>query len=215
MVNNGFLDIELLTDYLDGKLDAKTMNRIEREALEDPFVAEALAGLSDHANRSVQSLSILQKQLAERIAIQEQHKKAAVITWQRLSIAATAAVLFVTVSIVFWMREENRRKHPERAPVEVNIAPRSTTALPLAPVIGLANYTTWLNKHNKLIGKEMSGKFVTLRFHIDAKGRPADIRIVKGLSNAYNQEAMRLLAAAPDWESSADQAEDVLLNIGF
>ena len=215
MVNNGLLDIEVLTDYLDGKLDAKTMNRIEREALEDPFVAEALAGLSDHANRSVQSLSILQKQLTERIAMQEQHKKAAVVTWQRLSIAATAAVLFVTVSIVFWMREENRRKHLERAPVEVNIAPRGRAASALAPVIGLTNYTTWLNNHNKLIGKEMSGKFVTLCFHIDSKGRPVDIRLVKGLSEAYNQEAIRLLAAAPDWESSADQSEDINLNIGF
>ena len=51
-MNKDWLDIGTLEDYLDGKLDTKTMNRVEREALEDPFVAEALAGLSESPKRS-------------------------------------------------------------------------------------------------------------------------------------------------------------------
>lgn len=214
-LNNDVLDIDLLTDYLDGKLDAKTMNRIEREALDDPFVAEALAGLSN-SNRSVQSLSMLQKQLAERIGNQQQHKKAAVITWQRLSIGATAAVLFVTASIVFWMREENRRKQAVHAPVEVVLAPsKRAEGTVLSPSIGMKNYVLWLNKHNLLLGKGQAGKSVTLNFHIDSKGRPVDIRIASGLAEQYDQEAIRLVKEGPDWEAGADQSELISLKIGF
>lgn len=126
-MNKDWLDIDVLEDYLDGKLDAKTMYLVEREALEDPFVAEALAGLSMAPKRTMQSLSMLQKQLQERIAQQQEVKRTSVMTWQRLSIAATAAVLFIAISVMFWMRENNNRD-AAKAPVkkvEVILAPKS------------------------------------------------------------------------------------------
>jgi hypothetical protein len=139
-VNKDWLDIGILEDYLDGKLDTKTMNRVEREALEDPFVAEALAGLSESPKRSLQSISLLQKQLHERIAEHQSVKKTSVITWQRLSIAATAAVLFIAVSVMFWMRENQHQKELAGRPkkVEVTIAPAgpvAPSAVEAAPVI--------------------------------------------------------------------------------
>ena len=126
MVNNDWLDIELLEDYLDGKLDSKAMHRIEKQALEDPFVAQALAGLSESPKRAKQSVSLLQKQLYERIGQQQVTKKESVYTWQRLSIAAAAAVMFISVSIIFFMRaRENNEQLAKQQPksVEVNIAP--------------------------------------------------------------------------------------------
>ena len=125
-MSNDWLDIELLEDYLDGKLDAKAMHRIERQALEDPFVAQALAGLSESPKRVSASVSILQKQLYERIAQQQVVQKESVFTWQRLSVAAAAAVMFTSVSILFFMRDkENRRQLAKNEPrkIEVNIAP--------------------------------------------------------------------------------------------
>lgn len=131
-MNKDWLDIGILEDYLDGKLDAKTMNRVEREALEDPFVAEALAGLSESPRRSLQSMSLLQKQLHERIAEHQSIKKTSVVTWQRLSIAAAAAVMFIAVSIMFWMRESNHQKElaGRAKKVEVTIAPADTVTTP-------------------------------------------------------------------------------------
>jgi outer membrane biosynthesis protein TonB len=139
-VNKDWLDISVLEDYLDGKLDAKTMNRVEREALDDPFVAEALAGLSESPKRSLQSISMLQKQLHERVAQLQSVKKTSVITWQRLSIAATAAVMFIAVSVMFWMRENNLQKElaGRAKKVDVTIAPTSPAEIPAvqaAPVI--------------------------------------------------------------------------------
>ena len=127
-MNNDWLDIELLEDYLDGKLDSKAMHRIEKQALEDPFVAQALAGLSQSPKRAANTVSLLQKQLYDRIAQQEIVKKESVFTWQRLSVAAAAAVMFISVSIIFFMRDEERREQQARInnrskTVEVNLAP--------------------------------------------------------------------------------------------
>ncbi len=156
MNNNNWLDIDVLEDYLDGKLDAKTMHRVERLSLEDPFVAEALAGLSLSPKR-VQSLSLLQKQLQDRIAQKPIAEKRWQITSQRLSIAAAAAVLFVTVSLLFWMRESsNREKIAANTPkkVEVVIAPSEVTEKPkveVDKVIASANKNTYASRSRKVI----------------------------------------------------------------
>ncbi|TKC01961.1 carboxypeptidase-like regulatory domain-containing protein [Pedobacter cryotolerans] len=123
---NEWLDIDELEDYLDGKLDAKAMHRVEKLSLEDPFVAEALAGLSQSPKRT-QSLSFLQKQLAERIAQKPIVKKRWAITSQRLSIASAAAVLFIAVCILFWMKGNKRQEMlatNEPKKVDVTIAPQ-------------------------------------------------------------------------------------------
>jgi hypothetical protein len=128
---NEWLDIDVLEDYLDGKLDAKTMYKVEKLSLEDPFVAEALEGLSQSPKRT-QTLSLLQKQLQERIAQKPIEKKRWTITSHRLSIAAAAAVLFITVSILFWMKESNNKgaaseqmsAKQKSKKVDVSIAPQ-------------------------------------------------------------------------------------------
>ncbi|MBB5635698.1 hypothetical protein HDF26_003888 [Pedobacter cryoconitis] len=131
-MNNDWLDIELLEDYLDGKLDSKAMHKLEKQALEDPFVAQALAGLSESKGKAGHTVSLLQKQLYERIAQQQVTKRETVFTWQRLSVAAAAAVVFISVSIIFFMkdrakREEIARNNPKK--VEVNIAPLPNQAV--------------------------------------------------------------------------------------
>lgn len=130
-MNSDWLDIEILEDYLDGKLDARAMHKIEKQALEDPFVAQALAGLSESPKRARGSVSLLQKQLYERISQQQVQKKKTVLTWQRLSVGAAAAVMFITVSILFFMREKENREQLAKGhekKVEVNMAPSSLGA---------------------------------------------------------------------------------------
>lgn len=160
MNNNNWLDIDVLEDYLDGKLDAKSMHRIERLSLEDPFVAEALAGLSLSPKR-IQSLSLLQRRLQDRIAQKPIEQKRWQITSQRLSIAAAAAVLFITVSLLFWMRESrNQAQIAANTPkkVEVAIAAQAqTTEKPVAKakvevdkIIAEAKTNTYANQSKKI-----------------------------------------------------------------
>lgn len=136
-MNNDWLDIAVLEDYLDGKLDAKSMHQVERQALEDPFVAQALAGLAEHPSRMSQQVSLLQKQLYERTAVQKQQKRSSVFTWQRLSIGAAAAVMFITVSVIFLMRERAGKEQLAANPrkVEVDLGPVAGSAenIPVKP----------------------------------------------------------------------------------
>jgi hypothetical protein len=132
--NNEWLDIDVLDDYLEGKLDASMMHKVERISLDDPFVAQALEGLSA-AKKRTQTFSLLQKQLQERVAQKPVERKMWRITSHRLSIAATAAVLFITVGVLFWLRESNRRQQLEMASnrpkqIEINIKPEAAAVAP-------------------------------------------------------------------------------------
>lgn len=136
MGNNEWLDIDVLDDYLEGKLDPGTMHKVERISLEDPFVAQALAGLTEAKKRTqtLSTLSLLQKQLQERIAEKPIERKMWRITSLRLSIAATAAVVFIVVSVLFLMRENQRKIQSDFAAknktIEVDLKPEVAATIP-------------------------------------------------------------------------------------
>jgi hypothetical protein len=56
----------MINSYLDGSLNQKEMHRLEKQALSDPFLWEALEGYEYTSDPGIQ-LSILQRQLQERI----------------------------------------------------------------------------------------------------------------------------------------------------
>ena len=117
-----------IQQYLDGKLDPEMAHQLEKQALDDPFLWDALDGYSVYRDPAA-DLSILQRQLHERIVHLQENKKVFDLTWQRLSVAAAAAVMFVSAGILFWM---NSQKSPEQLasqsqkPVEVNVIDRDS-----------------------------------------------------------------------------------------
>ncbi len=228
-MNKDWLDIAVLEDYLDGKLDAKAMNRVEREALEDPFVAEALAGLSESPRRSLDAMSLLQKQLRERVAEQQGQKKRAVITWQRLSIAATAAVMFISVSVIFWMREDNRRKELASLPkkVDVNLAPRKENNAPVvasaAPSVEntdslAADRTAVVIDRAIQASKKEAYASLKKKPNVSAPSAPQDVSLNEVAIVGYKTEGKRSVTASssrvvlPD--SSKHLAEVVVTGFG-
>ncbi|RZK88862.1 MAG: hypothetical protein EOO98_11565 [Pedobacter sp.] len=151
--NNEWLDIDVLDDYLEGKLDASMMHKVERISLDDPFVAQALAGLTE-AKKRTQTLSILQKQLQERVAEKPVERKRFRIASHRLSIAATAAVLFITVGVLFWFRENNRRQLAELAAnqpksIQIDLKPEAAAVAPI-DTLAKANTATALLDQKKV-----------------------------------------------------------------
>lgn len=153
MGNNEWLDIDVLDDYLEGKLDASMMHKVERISLDDPFVAQALAGLTE-AKKRTQTLSILQKQLQERVAEKPIERKRFRIASHRLSIAATAAVLFITVGVLFWFRENNRRQLAELAAnqpksIQIDLKPEVAAVAPI-DTLAKANTATALLDQKKV-----------------------------------------------------------------
>lgn len=212
-MNKDWSDIEILEDYLDGKLDAFEMHQVERYALEDPFVAEALAGLSASPKRALESISMLQKQLHERVALHKAHKKESVVSWQRLSIAAAAAVLFIAVSIIFWMKDNAARMQlaKQQAAKEVTVATYLTSA---QPVGGYSAYQDYLKRNNRLKNNKIN-ELVSLTFLVDQKGQAQGFEIVKTPGKIYTEEAIRLVKDGPKWELPAKGERKVSLSIGF
>lgn len=221
MNNIEFLNAEVLDDYLQGKLDAKTMHQIERISLNDAFVEEALAGLMQTPKRD-QTLSLLQKQLQERVAQKPLAKKAWQNMSQRLSIASVAGVLFISVSVLFWIKETNRKQllAKQTKSVDVNIAStngkNSTSSQNVTqPTIGWAAYQEYLKTNNKLVKNGLINQFVALSFHVDQQGNPVQIKIVHSIGIDYDKEAIRLIDKGPKWNYIPNNSAPIVVRIGF
>ena len=277
----------MIRAYLEGKLDHEEMHRLEKEALTDPFLWEALEGYT-HASNPGTELSILQRQLHERIVHLQENKKVFDFTWQRLSVAASASVLFITAGILFWMnvnrpgpltekqvqvalidrdslKNEIQGSSPSRPVIrekeypvssdetriaayqspsgannesEVNNSPSreesrissARTSIPatklrileqgavsravtsseginaseqaVQPVPGWDIYRKYLEDNIRKPANDpnISGS-VLLSFELDDKGKPVNLRILKGLTEACDAEAIRLIKEGPAWKT--------------
>lgn len=138
-MKNNWPDNLTIQQYLEGSLDKKLMHELERKALEDPFLADALEGYAQ-ISRTDHGLSILQRQLHERIMHQQENKKVFDLSWQRLSIAAAAAVMFIAAGILFWMNSQvsEQKLAGNQSPVEVNVTPIDKLTQDEATVEGAA-----------------------------------------------------------------------------
>ena len=104
-MKNNWPDNITIQQYLQGTLDKELMHELEKRALDDPFLSDAIEGYNlisepDHG------LSILQRQLHKRIMLQQENKKVFDLSWQRLSVAAAAAVMFISAGVLFWMNSQ-------------------------------------------------------------------------------------------------------------
>lgn len=89
-INHG-VDPELIRRYLAGELDNKAMHALERQAMDDPFLAEALEGFENHVPDQRRHLADLENRLALRVKGTVTRKVIALqYRW-----AAAAAILIV------------------------------------------------------------------------------------------------------------------------
>ena|SRR5690606_24183033 len=89
--------------YLEGKLSPQEMYQLEREALDDPLLQDAIDGYREAERVDERRLSALQKRLEDRITTKGEQKQEFYFSWQRLSVAATAGLLFILACILLWM----------------------------------------------------------------------------------------------------------------
>ncbi|GAA3972259.1 carboxypeptidase-like regulatory domain-containing protein [Mucilaginibacter dorajii] len=116
--------------YLNGELDAKAMHRLEREALDDPFLMDALEGFETVPTDQQANLADLSGRLQQRVAPPQ---KGRVIAWRTWSIAAS--VLLVLTIGGLWLKKappvqenkqialnkaEDKAITPDKAPVADN-----------------------------------------------------------------------------------------------
>lgn len=100
--------------YLAGQLDARAMHQLERRALDDPFLADALEGYQGANKDQQHNLADLTARLHNRV--QDNVKR--MIPWGPISIAAS---LLVVIGIGIWLMTRNSTTE-NRAVVASNLA---------------------------------------------------------------------------------------------
>ncbi|SIO44012.1 carboxypeptidase-like regulatory domain-containing protein [Chitinophaga niabensis] len=126
---------ELIRQYLEGKLDGKTMHALEKQALDDPFLADALEGYAKYPADQRSALSELQQRLQQRVAPAEKKVRRLDYRW----LAAASVLLILCISGVMLLNRT--QKAPEIAQTlekeKKEILPDS--AAPAAPAAPAAN----------------------------------------------------------------------------
>lgn len=94
--HNNHIETEELLKYLQGKLDGKRAHEIEKQALDDPFLADALEGLEEQVfDDVVKDITYVQKSVIEH-SKSDSHKS----YWK---LAAAVALLLVASSVTFFL----------------------------------------------------------------------------------------------------------------
>jgi len=206
---NGNYHIIRIQQYLNGELSKEEMHRLEREALDDPLLQDAIDGYRMRQEVSHRRLSLLQQRLAARIAGQTAERNAFYFGWQRLAVAATACVLMVVVLVLLWMRNHPNQPQPAEKEVEVELtAPGATTLHAAAagdsgfdgrPAAGWEHFNAYLS--NRAAGVAIKGK-ILLTFEIDAEGRPTAIHATENTDTLLLDELQQLLEQGPRWQGT-------------
>jgi len=99
-VDNRENDILQIRKYLDGELDAKAMHQLERRALDDPFLMDALEGYGASGGYRDEPIDELSARLHKRV----EPAKARILPLRTLGIAAS--VLIVCSAGIWWFTVE-------------------------------------------------------------------------------------------------------------
>lgn len=214
-MNNGYAI--RIQRYVNGELSRDEMYELEREALDDPFLQDAIDGYRLQKDVSHRQLSLLQQRLANRIAEQAKERNAFFFDWQRLGVAATACVLMVLVLVLLWMRNQPAQQQAQK---EVHVELASPGLLVTVHASGLTGpgvdaypeggwdaFNVYLN--DKLAGASVKGKTI-LTFDIDAQGTPVNIQAPNDGDTALLGEARRVLMQGPSWTGSKGKIEIIL-----
>ncbi len=118
-------DISLIEKYLNGELDARAMHELERQALDDPFLADALEGYAQKTVPATAHLQDLNLRLQQRVQPEQKHLG----LFAKLSIAATVLV-FVGVGSWYWLFNQ-----PSASVKEIPVADKTEVVkTPMAPI---------------------------------------------------------------------------------
>lgn len=215
---NAHFQVTRIQNYLSGRMNAAEMHALEREALEDPFLQDALEGYKMQQGVDSKQLSLLQQRLAKRIEQKAIDRNRQFFSWQRLAVGAIAGVLFVVACVFMLLKNSYFKSIPRGQDVQlthpfeesIEIAPSyAGEGEDAFPKDGWKHLNTYIVDNNKLVG--VKGK-LKVRFEV-VEGHPNAIQVLdlqlqeaSGVdTQAFIAEVTRLLSQGPLW--SGKQAE--------
>jgi hypothetical protein len=122
-------DILQIRKYLSGELDARGMHELERQALDDPFLMDALEGYEMNDQNQQTSLDALNSRLQQRIA---QNKRR--VLWPAIAIAASV-LLILSVGGLWLFHNTNSSRQSSGRILSDRVAITKTIRKPSIPVL--------------------------------------------------------------------------------
>lgn len=191
-------------NYINGLMSGEEMHSLEREALDDPFLQDAIEGYALQNGVDAKKLSLLQKRLTTRVAQSGINRDTRFYGWQRLAIGATAAVMFVTACILLLIKYIPQQQKADLSEVEIlqeagiyNIHLEYAGSL-AQPVDGWASYSAYIDQHWSN-AEALQGR-IQLNFDINEQGKPINIECHTDNGALHRfREIEDLLANGPKW----------------
>ncbi|SRR5690606_36525158 len=201
MENN--YQLSRIHNYVNGLMSREEMYELEKEALSDPFLQDAIDGYALQDGVDAGQLSLLQKRLAARVETQSLAKNRRFYSWQRLAVGMAAAVMFVTVCTLLLLRYLPQRT---AGLTEVEIMQEHTYSVSLQsyqegaePIEGWPAYEDYLNKNFQ--GDHYEEGVLHIAFKIDENGKPFEVHEeTNGRGHLSFDELRKIIENGPKWK---------------
>lgn len=214
-----------IQQYIAGQLAKEEMYELEREAMDDPFLNDALEGYRLQKEVNHGKLSLLQQRLATRIEGQQVDRSRFYFTSQRLAIAATAAVLFVLAVVLLWMRATVTETSTEPVLVQTQeiFVDSRLSLIGSGPAVD-GQSGAFLQDLNRALQDELNwlllreaaqdGGHYVVDFEIGADARPTQVEVwlfsAEGTTGSGTEKApavveselQRVLQSGPQWDAA-------------
>ena len=203
MENN--YQLSRIHNYIHGLMSREEMHALEREALEDPFLQDAIDGYKLQNGVDAKSLSLLQQRLERRVVEHAQLKNKHFFSWQRFAIGMVAAVMFISVCTLLLLRYLPNKRDTNITEVELMddalnmMTVRSLEDSQAEPIGGWRHFEDFLVQHYSAVNTD---KELIVRFKIDASGTPYDIIPQIDPSHALHDEIIEVLKKGPKWKGN-------------
>lgn len=114
-----------LTDYIQGKRRGPEANKLEREAMDNPFLQEAMDGFDAVSGDHLQAIGELESQLQQKLT-----RRRKVLNYRLWALTAAASVvLFLGIGGLLYFEMKQPDHTAFRAPQKVLIAPKDTAEI--------------------------------------------------------------------------------------
>ncbi|UIR56159.1 hypothetical protein LZQ00_18095 [Sphingobacterium sp. SRCM116780] len=200
MENN--YQLSRIHNYISGLMSKEEMFQLEKEALEDPFLQDAIEGYRLQQGVDVKQLSLLQQRLNRRVEQTISTRHAQFYTWQRLAIASAAGVIFVVLIALIYFKNFTSKTN-RTTEVELSSPENSVVIEPLltggdaSPIGGWNAFEQYLQKNTLL---KANGGEVIIDFTVDKNGKLIHINFAGNPQAELKQETLRLLEQGPKWQ---------------
>lgn len=203
MENN--YQLSRIHNYVSGLMSKEDMYSLEREALEDPFLQDAIDGYKLQNGVDINQLSLLQKRLSNRLHNYSDRRDIRFYNWQRLAIGLTAGVMFITVCTLLVIRYFPKQSVSTFREVIVSESVYDYSVVPFRSENDVIPTGGWGELYKILhsgYGNNQSYKgTLDIRFEIDSNKNMSNIR-VSGEGYEYDEELVDLLRNKIQWNGS-------------